>query len=203
MYLWKFELDLSNYNVQQGLRDRQKMHQMVTGLFGASRHDASLLYRYIVVERKVQLYMYSSIPMREEAISKDFKFSGGREVSDWLDGMKNGQIRNFDLLTMPSKKIKMKNQKNSRRRLLLQPEERMKWLQRKAEQNGFAILSVREDPAERIFGIHPDERGGRLYLNTWRYSGVIQIQNEKLFRSAVENGIGPEKAYGLGMILLA
>ena len=82
-------------------------------------------------------------------------------------------------------------------------EERKVRLQRKSEQNGFSVLSLREDPAERIFGSHSAERGGRLYLDSWRYTGTLRITDEDLFRAAVRNGIGSDKAYGLGMLLLA
>ena len=203
MYLWRIELDLSSPRVRLSLMDRQKLHQLVTGLFGASRKDAGLLYRYKTAGTKVLLYIYSSVPLDESRLSGDVRMTGERDVSAWLAGMGNGQILRFDLLTMPFKKVFDGTNKNSRRRLLRDPEERLAWLQRKAEQNGFSVLSVREDPAERIFGSHSAEKGGRLYLDSWRYTGTLRITDEDLFRTAVQNGIGPDKAYGLGMLLLA
>lgn len=203
MYLWRIELDLSSPRVRLSLMDRQKLHQLAAGLFGASRRDASLLYRYKTAGTKVLLYLYSSAPLREDALSWDIRLTGGRDVSGWLAGMETGQTLGFDLLTMPFKKVYDGEHRNSRRRRLKQPEERMAWLRRKAEQNGFALLSVREDPSERIFAAHTAARGGKLVLDAWRYTGTLQITDAERFRSAVQNGIGPDKAYGLGMLLLA
>ena len=203
MYLWRIELDLSSPRVRLGLSDRQKLHQLVTGLFGTSRKNADLLYRYKADGAKVMLYLYSSLPICEEALSREIRLTGGRDVSDWLAGMYAGQVMGFDLLTMPFRKVYDGEHKNSRRRLLRQPEERMDWLRRKAEQNGFAVLSVQEDPAERIYASHAADRGGRLFLDVWRYTGSLQITDAEQFRAALQNGIGPDKAYGLGMLLLA
>ncbi len=203
MYLWRIEMDLSSPRIRQALMDRQKMHQLVTGLFGASRKDADLLYRYKTIGVKVLIYIYSSTQIEKGTLSGDVRLSAGQEVSGWLAGMQNGMVMNFDLLTMPFKKVYDGTHKNSRRRLLRQAEDRIEWLNRKAEQNGFSIITVREDPAERVFGIHPAARGGKLYLDTWRYTGTLRIEDETRFRSGVQNGIGPDKAYGLGMMLLA
>lgn len=203
MYLWRIELALSSPRIRRAMADRQQLHQLVTGLFHASRRDAALLYRYKAVGIKVLLYIYSSLPIRQEELHRDMKLTGGREVTDWLDGLQSGQTITFDLLTMPFKKVYDGTHKNSRRRVLRQPEERMVWLRRKAEQNGFTVLSVREDPAERIFGNHSEDQGGKLFLDTWRYTGLLQITDAEMFREAVRNGIGPDKAYGLGMLLLA
>ena len=203
MYLWRIELDLSSPRVRQGLADRQRLHQMLTGLFGASRRDAALLYRYKTAGTKIMLYLYSSLPICEESLTRDIRLTGGRDVSDWLAGMEAEQVMGFDLLTMPFRKVFDGEHKNSRRRLLKKPEERMEWLGRKAEQNGFVILSAREDPAERVFASHAADQGGRLFLDAWRYTGTLRITDAERFRAAVQYGIGPDKAYGLGMILLA
>ena len=37
----------------------------------------------------------------------------------------------------------------------------------------------------------------------WHYRGVLEILNADAFVNALADGIGPGKAYGLGMILLA
>lgn len=55
----------------------------------------------------------------------------------------------FDLLCIPSKKEKREG-KNSRRILLKTEEERVEWLRKKAEQNGFSLLWVREEGGSKV-----------------------------------------------------
>jgi CRISPR-associated protein Cas6/Cse3/CasE subtype I-E len=76
------------------------------------------------------------------------------------------------------------------------------WLGRKAEQNGFRVLHADEVQEDKLSAVHPTEQGGRLYLDAYRYTGVLQITEEESFRTAVQRGIGPSLAYGLGMLLL-
>ena len=203
MYLWRIELDLSSPQIRSAMRDHQKLHRLITGFFNASRQDAKLLFRYRTIGHKIVFYIYSSIPINRNDLPKNVNITGGKNVNNWLLKMKTGQTMNFDLLTMPFKKAYNDQIKNSRRKLLQQPEERLNWLNHKAEQNGFIILSVKEKPSMRIFCSHSADRGGSLYLDTWQYTGTLQITDEIKFRSAVQNGIGPNKAYGLGMLLLA
>ena len=92
--------------------------------------------------------------------------------------------------------------KNSRRRILRTEEERLDWLRRKAEQNGFELVSCQELESGCQTGTHAVEQGGKMRMDSYHYQGVLRICHAEQFRSAVRNGIGPGKAYGLGMLLL-
>ena len=202
MYLSKIEMSLSESSVRTTLRDAQKMHRLVAGLYRLSRQEAELVYRVQVQGQRVALYMYAGLPIDRSRILPGMLLVGERELSDWLSAMQEGQVWGFDLLTMPFKKVPDGENRNSRRRVLRTQEERLAWLNRKAEQNGFAMLEVQESVGEKESAVHPAERGGRLYLDFYRYSGTLQITNEELFKLALRRGIGPGKAYGLGMLLL-
>ena len=39
-------------------------------------------------------------------------------------------------------------------------------------------------------------------MDPYCYTGILQIINADSFRSAMRQGVGPGKAYGLGMIML-
>ena len=203
MYLWRIELDLSAPLARKALEDCQRMHQLVTGLFAVSRQESQALYRCRSDGHRVTLYLTSAVPLQEDRLPAGFRLTGGREVSDWLKTLDTGRTMRFDLLTMPSKKISDGESKNSRRRVLRSREERLNWLARKAEGSGFRLLSVREESDQRFSGVRPEERGGKLYLNCWRYTGILQITDGPAFQTALVRGIGPEKSYGLGMLLLA
>ena len=203
MILTKIEMHLSDPSARADLRDVQRMHQLVTGLFQTARQDSDILYRVRAHGAAISLYMYSSTPVEQSRLLPYMLLAGEKNLGDWLDTMESGQLWSFDLLTMPSKKVADGQQgKNSRRCVLRSQEERLAWLGRKAEQNGFAVLSTQEQIGEKLMGAHPSDKGGRLYLDTYCYTGTLQITDAEKFRTAVTRGIGPEKAYGLGMLLL-
>lgn len=203
MYLTKLELALSAPAVRAALRDGQKMHRLVTGFFGTDRKSAKVLYRYRLRGVHMELYLYSEEPVIPERLLPGMRLVARRDVSAWLESMETGQVFGFQLLTMPFKKVAEDGAKNSRRRALRTQEERLVWLERKAAQSGFRILSVRETPGEKQTAIHPEDRGGRLVVNAWCYTGRLLITDAEAFHRSLREGIGPGKAYGLGMLLLA
>ncbi len=202
MILTKIELALSNPGVRAALRDSQKMHRLVTGFFGAGRQEGNILYRSRVVGAVVELYLYSGLAADPARQLPGMRVAAQRDVTAWLEGMQAGNILGFQLETMPFRKIAEHGTKNSRRRALRTAEERKNWLRRKAEQNGFEILSLEETPGEKHLARHATEAGGCLTLDSWIYTGRLCITNAEAFRLAVQQGIGPGKAYGLGMMLL-
>ncbi len=203
MYLTKLELSLSEPGYRAALRDGQKMHQLVTGLFRSVRKDADILYSSRMNGPSVELYMYSAIPVNRESILPGMRIAAQRDVTPWLDGLDAGMSFAFRLMTAPSKKIACEGAKNSRRRALRDPEERMEWLRRKGEQSGFRLLSVQENPGSKIIARHPVGMGGDLSIDPYCYTGRLMVTDAELFRRAVSEGVGPGRAYGLGMLILA
>ena len=202
MYLSKVEMSLSDRGVRAALQDAQKMHRLAAGLYQTAREDAHLLYRTHARGFDIELYLYADRPVDRDRLLPGMRLAGERDVTDWLDSMAIGQTWSFDLLTSPCKKVSDGSGKNSRRRVLRTQEERMSWLLRKAEQNGFVLLDAQENTADRVLAAHPAGKGGGMYLDAYHYSGTLRITDATAFRVAVTHGIGPGKAYGLGMLLL-
>lgn len=201
MYLIKINMDRSQRLIRSAMADCQKMHRLLMGLFDAPRQEAKVLYRLKEQGMQIAVYLYAAIPVIEERLLPGMTLAGQREVTEWLSSMQNGRCFRFDLVAMPSKKVG-NGAKNSQRRVLRMPEERMEWLQRKADQNGFRILDVLEQGNASFYGEHT-ENGGDMHWDSYHYTGMLEIVDQTVFQTAVENGIGPGKAYGLGMMLLA
>ncbi len=202
MYLSRIDMEISSRAVRSALRDAQQMHRMLSGLFGTGREEAQLLYRCVPRGARLTVYLYSAVPVEEARLLPPMTLAAQREMSAWLGELEEGGVRSFDLLTMPFRKQPDASGGNSRRRVLRSREERLAWLERKAEQNGFRILRAEETAGEKSSAAHAAGRGGVLYLDSYRYSGVLQITDAEAFRNAVRRGIGAGKAYGLGMLLL-
>lgn len=202
MYLTKIEMPLVERAVRAALSDCQKMHRLVMGLFDTNRQEAGVLYRARTQNARVTLYIYSAVPVREACVLPWMDLVGQRDVSTWLKQMQTGQVRRFDLLAMPAKKVAAEGRKNSQRRILRTMEERVAWLERKGAQYGFRLLSVQEQEGIRLAGHHAEGSGGSMTWDAYHYNGVLVITEAEIFRRAVSDGIGPGKAYGLGMLLL-
>lgn len=202
MYLTKLELDLRNSGIRAALLDAQKLHRLVTGLFQCARKDAEILYRCRGRGICTDLYMYSACPVDPARILPGMRLAAQRDVTPWLNAMENGDVFSFQLVTAPFRKQAEDGARNSRRRALRTWEERLAWLQRKAEQGGFQLLSAEEAPAEKLVARHSASSGGSLTVDACCYSGLLRVEDAERFRKTVACGIGPEKAYGLGMLLL-
>lgn len=201
MYLIRIDMERSSRTVRSAMADCQQMHRLVMGLFEQERRQADVLYRVKEQGMSVSLYIYSAVPVQEERLVPGMKLGGQREVSAWLDSLNNGRRLRFDLLAMPAKKVSAGG-KNSQRRVLRTLDERVNWLARKAEQNGFRLLDVAENGSTSFRGLHKTG-AGEMHWDAFHYTGSLQITDEDLFRCAVQKGIGAGKAYGLGMLLLA
>ena len=196
-------MDLSDSLVRAALTDRQKMHRLLTGCFQNQRSNADILFCSRIKGLVVEVYLYSSIPVIRKCIPSGIRLAAERDVTFWLDSLKTGMHLSFQIETAPFKKVAEEGIKNSRRRAIVDPEERISWLERKAQQSGFVICTLLESKAERIVVNHSPDKGGRFFVDTFKYTGTLQITDGDSFQNTVKNGLGPGKAYGLGMLLLA
>lgn len=197
MFLIKVELNRTE--AKELLSDCQKMHQFVTSLFGTSRRESQILYRTNIVRNMVYIYIYS----RNPAISAGNYKIQQRDISDWLERLKEGQMLSFDLIASPCKKVYQEERnKNSQRQILRNPAERLAWLEQKAEQSGFRILEVVEQGQTNVNGKHKDDDGGKMYHAGYHYQGALCITDDIAFRKALQAGIGPGKAYGFGLMMV-
>ena len=206
MFLIKVEMDYREAQRRHLLDDCQSMHRFVTGLFGTDRQSSQILYRTNLVQNKLYIYLYSQNHTKDVPLSCKVQ---QQDTTPWLDQMTVGQIWGFDLITAPSKKVKrydddgneLKGQ-NSRRRMIREPIERRAWLESKAEQNGFQLLHVEELEQIHVSGKHKMEKGGRMVHSAFHYQGILRIKDTDTFRTALQTGIGPGKAYGFGMMMV-
>ena len=201
MILTRLNLDLRSPSARQALTDCGDLHRNIQALFGESREDAGILYRTQKTERGCTVCILSAKPpvFDERAAHNGMIPAGTRDMMAVEALFTEGRRFRFDLLTVPAKKALDRTRRNSQRRILRDPEERLAWLARKAEAGGFRILSAADEEGETL---HAKKAGGELWIHTTRFSGVLEITDPDRFLDAWKNGIGPEKAYGLGMLMV-
>lgn len=209
MYLSKIILNVRHPSVRQALRDVNDMHRNLMAGFdtqlnpSTARADCMLLYR--LFSRRDCVYLLVS--SREKPDAKklaergfDLNESMIRDVSALREKLTAGRCLRFELLASPCKKVGGEA-KNSRRVFLDDSEQRMAWLRRKGEQGGFELLWA-EETGSRVDAT--GRRGDmRLQNSGVLFTGLLRITDAAAFWQSYTRGIGPGKAYGMGMLNLS
>lgn len=209
MYLSKIILDVRHPSARQALRDVNDMHRNLMAGFdipaaqGAPRAENHVLYRLFSNREQVYLLVSSAVRPDPRALSaRGYHTEDAmiRDVSALEGVLVNGKRLRFELLASPCKKVDAGG-KNSRREFLKTPEERMAWLCRKGEQGGFQVL-VADEISGRVDVC--GRRGAMPIKNSAvLFSGTLRVTDQQTFWQSYVNGIGPGKAYGMGMLNLA
>lgn len=205
MFMTCVEINRLHYSARQALADCCDMHRNIMRLFASDsapvrRNDEQVLYRVIEQQNVISLYITSKMPPNLQNANWLFtEHCRQRNIQPVLDTFAVGQVLAFDLLTHPSKKIKGHG-KNSARVFLKTSDERLHWMIHEGEKHGFRLMEMKEDEP---FDMHGRRYTGKIILRIVRMRGRLQITDAELFAEAYQNGIGPEKAYGLGMLLLS
>lgn len=203
MYLTCAPMDPLRAETRRALSDCCDMHRNVMRLFQPSsqmRAHGHILYRVLEEAGEPHLYITSDErPNLEHAVwlgcGRDARV---RSLAPVLESFAPNAMFRFDLLTHPSKKVNV-GRSNSARVFLRAPEQRQAWLERQGEKNGFKVCALQE---ELPYDIRGKRSTGPIALRVVRFIGVLRVTDASAFSQAYVNGIGPEKAYGLGMLML-
>ena len=91
---------------------------------------------------------------------------------------------------------------SDRRRIGIYAEPRLReWVARKANNNGFAIepgTLTLSAPIDEAF-VREGHRGKHVSVD---FGGLLRVKALDIFQSAFQNGIGPAKAFGFGLLML-
>jgi CRISPR system Cascade subunit CasE len=149
-----------------------------------------------------------------------------KSVDRAYDSLSTARAYVFRLRANPTRKINTRSgpsgeRHNGARVELHGEEEWLAWLRRKGEQYGFQLLTVRAAPIVdralvddarashegRIVGTRAVARGAngqaRLTLFPVLFEGRLAVTDTARFREGLLRGIGPGKAFGLGLLSVA
>ena len=201
MYLSRIDLRVTSPAVRQTLRDCQDMHRTLMKAFDCTREEAGMLYRVVRTDAAIYLYVQSMACPQWDRIEKSgYQCTKMRDISGLLEKLQQNTVLRFSLLACPSKKVKG-DSKNSRRVLLRGTDERLDWLKREGEKHGFVLLEAHEAAKEQK--LSGTKSSGEFYLSGVPFEGVLQITDAAAFQNAFRQGIGPEKSYGFGMMMIS
>jgi len=118
------------------------------------------------------------------------------------------QTKTFDSLLVKGEQLVFRltanpTVKRDGRRWGLGSEEELKrWMERKAAENGFSLLSLKVLMHRPVEG-EKDEAGSVLKFASVTYEGTLRIEDTERFNNALENGIGSGKGFGFGLPSIA
>lgn len=113
----------------------------------------------------------------------------------------------FSLLANPTKKRVVRDEngnrkKNGRREAIVNREELIEWMQRKAHQHGFTVdtESLKTVPRPRQQFI---KKGSAGTHTATEFNGLLKVTDPAAFKQSAINGIGSAKAFGFGLLCLS
>lgn len=198
-----------------------------------AREHFGILHRLEVDQRrgKVTLYIQSREKPDWSCLPPDYLMDMPGEENPALksiiqqySSLQPGTILYFRLRANPTRKIDTKTGPDGQRRHgkrveLRQEEDQINWLRRKGEQGGFELLhvqvnpvvpDVRAIPEKNMGGIFGQRRSGRtvqrqrLTFASVLFEGHLRIIDPIMFLTkSLCKGLGPGKAYGMGLLSIA
>lgn len=200
MILSLITLDLHSPSVRQSLQNCQDMHRSIMKAFDTGRSEAKVLYRVLRSEKNIQIYVQSvAIPQWERIESNGYHCEKKKDISQLSDSFYTNEILRFSLFGCPAKKVAGEG-KNSKRVILRGEDAQIDWLRRQGKKSGFDILEAHIiGKGEQLSG---KKESGVFQIAGVTFEGVLQIKEPDAFREGFENGIGAEKAYGFGMLMI-
>ena len=209
-YLTYFKIPYKEYEMDKQAVDcmdnREFLHKEIQKMFGTSRVDSSVLYRIDKSNRNQEIIIAvksAVVPDIEKSKLFDRYKTDLRTVdlSKYYAGLEEGVCANFKLEAFPYYYYCKEGKKNPVRRVIKHPEKRAEWLRKKLEDAGLELVSLTEnrDCFQKKISKAPSGIG---FFKTFQFSGKVLVKDETKAAKALEDGIGPEKAYGAGFLIL-
>lgn len=204
---------LLNARSRQVLRDianPYELHRSLMSAFpdGSTREKVSMLYRLegdlAHSNGVLPVLVQSAVPADWTSLTQRSQYLLQIPVEQKqveLPSTLQGTFR-FKLCANPTLR-----KSDSRKRVPLQsPQHLIEWMQKKGSQHGFSVdvaeLIIRKVPPIEMFKTENSKRM-RIQIQPVEFSGWLTVTEPQAFLSAWQNGIGPAKAFGCGLLSIA
>ena len=223
MYLSRLLLNPRSRQVQHELADPYEMHRTVCRafldanykenepsgiLFRVDLHPKTRLPTLLVQSQLQPEWSFLLTDRKDYLLDKALLPLGVDKNPDWKEmnlQLRAGQALAFRLRANPTVKKTINGEGGKARLGILKEEDQQKWLERKLESAGAALVSVNiaDDQLVRgkLFLEKNDEQ--RLRFLSVLFDGVLQVKDPKQLVETIYTGIGSAKGLGFGLLSLA
>ncbi|SDQ03917.1 type I-E CRISPR-associated protein Cas6/Cse3/CasE [Quadrisphaera sp. DSM 44207] len=194
--------------VQHDLADAHALHQRVMsllpdGLGPDPRASTRTLFRIEDTSTGPRLLIQTGGEAIYERLPDGYCSSvRSLSMTQFFAALTLGRLVRYSLTASPAKRAAVGELKGKRVALIAYNDVHA-WWQRKATAAGLDLTGqlVQITPAPGIDGARPQApRGQRITHRAQRIEGLAIVQDLDLLLTAVRTGIGPGKAYGLGLL---
>ncbi|MDD5190307.1 MAG: type I-E CRISPR-associated protein Cas6/Cse3/CasE [Dehalococcoidales bacterium] len=208
MYLSRLKLNSAQRGTREFLINPYRLHQAVYRAFpdNSDGGPGRILYR---VDKNKRLGIISLLVQSDKkpVWSKvDFIVDCLLEPAEckvYSPVIQTGQILLFRVRANPTIKKKLDGKENGYRLGLLREEDQLKWLNRKAEESGFAVMTCRAVSEGMSDDDKRNDELDKMRHFAVRFEGMLKITDQEIFTNTIENGIGSAKGFGFGLLSLA
>lgn len=202
MYLSRLQLDTRSREARRDLADPYQMHRTLTRAF-ASTTDAAPADRFLwrlepgLTGQRPVVLVQSPRPGEWGVLNDKPSYLVGEvatKAMTWEPWPPAGTKLRFRLFANPTVT------RAGRRYGLMAEEAQLQWLERQGARHGFALEAAIVTGNDRLIG-----RKGDTVIQIQRVSfeGHLTLLETERFRCALEQGIGPAKALGCGLLSVA
>lgn len=216
MYLSRVEIDINNRQKTKELTHLGAYHNWVEQSFPNEIADHKRLRHLWRVDRLAgKTYL---LVLSQEAPDLDQLGAYGVEKTamtksydPFLDQVKTGQIMQFRLTANPTYAISQPGKSQPKIVPHITVDQQQQWFSERAEKLGFQIVktvqanSMDSEGTKNFDIVNRDwpilRKGHRtIRLSRVTYEGLLRVNDLDTFKQTLMNGIGREKAYGMGLM---
>jgi len=208
MYLTRFLLDPRDRLVRKVISNRYELHRALLSAFqDLPREEIGLLYRLerssqdelrslvLLAQTQVNPHWSGLFPARLPTLSVEVKTFQLEPVA--------GELFYFRLEGNPT--IRRNQGEYSGKRVELRSlEEQSQWMERKAVQHGFHLLSLESTDLGKVISTKLEETKKQTITHqSVLYQGRLEVTDPDSFLAAVRGGVGGAKGFGFGLLSLS
>uniref|UniRef100_A4XYT8 CRISPR-associated protein, Cse3 family n=1 Tax=Ectopseudomonas mendocina (strain ymp) TaxID=399739 RepID=A4XYT8_ECTM1 len=201
MYLTRLTLDPRSAQARRDLADAYEMHRTLARAFVTDEHSAPARFLWrleagsnawatpVVLVQSTLAGDWSALQVLPNYLQREIE-SKPLEFQAWMEG---GARYRFRLLANPTVT------RQGKRYGLAGEQEQLAWLSRQGERHGFEVEAALVTASD-VLASHKGD--SRISLQRVCFEGRLQVRELASFSGALQQGIGPGKAFGCGLLSL-
>lgn len=202
MYLTRLTLDPRSAQARRDLADAYEMHRTLARAFVADEHSAPARFLWrleagnnawttpVVLVQSQQAGDWSALQGLPNYLQREIE-SKSLRLQEWIEG---GARYRFRLQANPTVT------RQGKRYGLTGEEEQLAWLSRQGARHGFEVEAALVSASDVLASRKGDSR---ISLRRVCFEGYLRVRELTAFSKALEQGIGPGKAFGCGLLSVA